>query len=79
MSEFSRYRWKHARTCFYTVAPQERFIVEPIGNSWLMTGFSGHGFKFGAVMGLAIAEAIAGYRTPAALSQWASGVAIGDQ
>jgi len=30
LAEFSRYRLKHARTCFYTVAPQERFVVESI-------------------------------------------------
>ncbi|MFN6567409.1 NAD(P)/FAD-dependent oxidoreductase [Dendronalium sp. ChiSLP03b] len=76
LKEFDRYRLQRSCTCFYTVAPQERFIVECLGNSWLMTGFSGHGFKFGPLLGLALAEAVAGRRTADELSQWAAGHAI---
>ena len=73
LQDFDHYQLQNARTCFYTVAPQEHFIVESRGKSWLMSGFSGHGFKFGALLGLAVAETIAGYRTPEKLSQWAAG------
>ena len=59
---FERYRALEARTCFYSVAEDERFVVEPRGRAWLLAGFSGHGFKFGAVIGEAVAEALAGRR-----------------
>jgi glycine/D-amino acid oxidase-like deaminating enzyme len=73
IKDFNRYQLKSARTCFYTVAPEERFIVEPVGNAWVMSGFSGHGFKFGPLLGLRLAEAIACRCTPTFLSQWAAG------
>ena len=38
----------------------ERFIVEPVGRALVLAGFSGHGFKFGAVIGEAVAAALAG-------------------
>ncbi|BAZ47492.1 FAD-dependent oxidoreductase [Nostoc sp. NIES-4103] len=73
LKNFNQYHFKGARTCFYTVAPQERFIVESKGSSWIMTGFSGHGFKFGPLLGLALAETIAGHHHKYELSQWAAG------
>ena len=39
------------KTCFYTVQKHEAFIVDAVDRAVLMTGFSGHGFKFGALMG----------------------------
>jgi len=71
--DFNHYQFEYARTCFYTVAPQEQFIVESKGKSWLMSGFSGHGFKFGALLGLSVAQTIAGERTPEQFSRWATG------
>jgi glycine/D-amino acid oxidase-like deaminating enzyme len=71
--DFERYRVQGARTCFYSVAEGERFIVEPMGLAWVLAGFSGHGFKFGAVMGEAIAEALTGRRPPATVTAWAAG------
>lgn len=53
------YRLASLRTCFYTVASQEKFIVEPIGLAcWAMSPCSGHGFKFGPLLGSAVAGAI---------------------
>ena len=70
---FERYRAVAARTCFYSVAEDERFIVEPVGRALVLAGFSGHGFKFGAVMGEAVARG-AERRAPAeALQAWAAG------
>lgn len=61
-------------TCFYDVEPAERFVVEPIGpRAWAMSGFSGHGFKFGAVLGLRLAEAVAEPERGPALVHWAAG------
>jgi glycine/D-amino acid oxidase-like deaminating enzyme len=71
--EFERYHALEAKTCFYSVAEGERFIVEPLGRAWVLAGFSGHGFKFGAVMGEAIAEALAGKRAAGAITAWAAG------
>lgn len=41
----------HTKTCFYTIAPNEEFIYRQMDNTHILTGFSGHGFKFGAVIG----------------------------
>jgi len=61
-------------TCFYDVEPDERFVVEPLGpRAWVMSGFSGHGFKFGAVLGERLAGAIAQPETAARLPAWAAG------
>ncbi len=60
--------------CFYDVEDEERFIIEPLApRAWVMSGFSGHGFKFGAVLGLRLARAIARNEDPAAFSAWAAG------
>ncbi|MBX9752718.1 MAG: FAD-dependent oxidoreductase [Roseococcus sp.] len=61
-------------TCFYDVEPDERFVIEPLSpRSWVMSGFSGHGFKFGAVLGERLALAIAQPETAARLPAWAAG------
>jgi glycine/D-amino acid oxidase-like deaminating enzyme len=70
---FERYRALEAKTCFYSIAEDERFVVEPRGRAWLLAGFSGHGFKFGAVIGEAITEALAGRRPAATVTAWAAG------
>jgi sarcosine oxidase subunit beta len=70
---FERYRVIEARTCFYSVADGERFIAEPLERAWVLAGFSGHGFKFGALMGEAIAETLDGARTAAAMTALAAG------
>ncbi|MEE8271992.1 MAG: FAD-dependent oxidoreductase [Alphaproteobacteria bacterium] len=74
LRDFDRFHLDSARTCFYTVAPDERFVVEPFGPAgWVMTGFSGHGFKFGPLLGEAVADALEGRRDPADLTRWAAG------
>lgn len=55
--DLDRYRVTASKACFYTVAPEERFVVEPLGErAWVMAGFSGHGFKFAPVIGEALAD-----------------------
>jgi glycine/D-amino acid oxidase-like deaminating enzyme len=71
--DFERYRAVQARTCFYSVAEGERFVVEPLGRAWMLAGFSGHGFKFGAVIGEAIAAALNGGRSAERVTAWAAG------
>jgi len=70
------YRVVGARACYYDVAEEERFIIEPLSARCLvMSGFSGHGFKFGAVLGLALAAAAANAALRPALAAWAAGTA----
>jgi glycine/D-amino acid oxidase-like deaminating enzyme len=73
LTAFERYRVQGARTCFYSVTADERFIAEPIERAWVLAGFSGHGFKFGAVIGEMLATTLDGARAPAAMTAWAAG------
>jgi len=76
---FERYRVSRIGTCFYTVAEGERFIAEPRGAAWILTGFSGHGFKFAPLIAEALAEVIAGRRAAADFSRWIAGHWISDR
>ncbi len=69
----SQLRIDSGRAGLYTVAADERFIVEPAGpRCWVMTGFSGHGFKFGPLLGLEMVRVMTG-GDAAAFSRWAAG------
>jgi len=70
---FSRYAFETPRVCFYTVQPQERFILERHEKTTVMAGFSGHGFKFGALMGEAAAAATLNPDNAHAIKTWAAG------
>ncbi|MBP0444330.1 FAD-dependent oxidoreductase [Roseomonas sp. SSH11] len=72
------YRVLQARACYYDVEPQERFVVEPLSEHCVvMSGFSGHGFKFGPVLGEAVAASFGDPARMAALPRWAAGDARG--
>jgi glycine/D-amino acid oxidase-like deaminating enzyme len=72
---FERWRIDRLKACFYTVTDDERFVVEKQGaKGWVMSPCSGHGFKFGAVMGLELADTIVAGRDPAAHARWAAGL-----
>ena len=72
---FERWRINRLKACFYTVTDDERFVVEKQGaKGWVMSPCSGHGFKFGAVMGLELARTIVAGRDPAAHARWAAGL-----
>lgn len=56
--DLESYRVVSAAACYYDVQAEERFVVERLGErAFVMSGFSGHGFKFGALLGLALARA----------------------
>ena len=75
---FERWRIERLKVCFYTVTDDERFVVEKQGaQGWVMSPCSGHGFKFGAVMGLELARTIGTGRAPAEHTRWAAGL-VGD-
>lgn len=68
------YRIVEAKTCFYDVEPAERFILEPLGAAgFVMSGFSGHGFKFGALMGELAAAAVTGEKSADLVRRYAAG------
>lgn len=54
-----------SETCLYTMTPDEHFIIDHLPadpkNLFLMTGFSGHGFKFMPVLGEIAADWAEGY------------------
>jgi glycine/D-amino acid oxidase-like deaminating enzyme len=71
---FDAWRTDRVKACFYTVTEDERFVVEKAGaKGWVMSPCSGHGFKFGALMGLELARTLATNRDPAAHARWAAG------
>ncbi len=73
LMDFERYRVARIGTCFYTVEAEERFIAEQRGAAWILTGFSGHGFKFAPLIGERLAEVIAGRMAAADFECWISG------
>jgi len=75
LRDIGQYALREAKTCFYDVTADERFVVEPVGNrAWVLSGFSGHGFKFGTAIALELARTLRGERDSAALAAWAAGV-----
>jgi glycine/D-amino acid oxidase-like deaminating enzyme len=71
------YRIVEGKTCFYDVEPKERFILEPLGAAgFVMSGFSGHGFKFGALMGELAAAAVLGDKPAETVRRYAAGKPI---
>lgn len=40
-----------ATTCLYTTTPDHDFVIDRAGPVTVLAGFSGHGFKFGSVIG----------------------------
>jgi glycine/D-amino acid oxidase-like deaminating enzyme len=75
LRDFSRYRISESKVCFYDVAPEERFVVEPAGaRAWVMAGFSGHGFKFASILGERLTSALEKGEEAATISRWAAGL-----
>lgn len=72
---FDAWQIDRLKVCFYTVTEDERFVVEKLGaRGWLMSPCSGHGFKFGAVMGRELAHTIVEGRDAASHARWAAGL-----
>jgi len=68
-----RYRLLSGRTCFYTVAEAERFQYRRAGRVHVLAGFSGHGFKFGPLIGERVAELLNGTLAPDDFETWLAG------
>lgn len=75
LADFAQYRVLGARACHYDVTAEERFILQPLGTRGLvMSGFSGHGFKFAPLLGLAVAAMAADPGRAPAATAWAAGL-----
>jgi glycine/D-amino acid oxidase-like deaminating enzyme len=76
LKRFDEYRVDRLMACFYTVEPHEKFVIEPAGlSTYVMSPCSGHGFKFGPLLGSAVAGAIdAG--EPGDIAAWAAGAHV---
>jgi sarcosine oxidase len=61
------------RICYYAHEARQRFILRRFDRAWVLTGCSGHGFKFGPLMGRALAAAALGRHDAATLGAWAAG------
>lgn len=57
---FEEYRIVGGRACYYTNTVDRSFFVRGHGRSWAVSTCSGHGFKFGAITGMAVADAVEG-------------------
>jgi sarcosine oxidase subunit beta len=68
------YRVLGAQACYYDVEDQEEFILDAAApGCFVMSGFSGHGFKFAPLLGLALAAAAEDTALARALPGWAAG------
>lgn len=65
-----------ARTCFYTVTADERFFARKLGRTLVVSACSGHGFKFGALLGERTAQALSGTLAFEAYRAWIEGRAL---
>lgn len=76
LAEADRYEVLEPRTCFYTVTEDERFLAEPIGRALVVSACSGHGFKFGALLGERTAEVLTGGLSFESYRRWLEGRAV---
>ena len=74
LRDIDRYAIIETKVCFYDVEPQERFMLAALGHKGLvMSGFSGHGFKFGPLMGQRLADHLEGRLPLDRLAAYAAG------
>jgi glycine/D-amino acid oxidase-like deaminating enzyme len=71
---FDSYAVLERKACYYTVMEDEKFIVRPVGvAAWVVSACSGHGFKFGPLMGEIAASAVMGKRSAEDAARLAAG------
>lgn len=79
IADLDHYRVAQAKTCFYDVEAEERFQFRQLGaRGFAFCGTSGHGFKFGPVIGEIVTDALldkAGFDETAA---WLAGHIIAE-
>ncbi|NKC32752.1 FAD-dependent oxidoreductase [Falsiroseomonas selenitidurans] len=75
LRDLHRYQVLSAAACYYDVEPAERFVLQRQGRGFVLSGFSGHGFKFAPLLGLALARAATDPTLCDSLAGWAAGQA----
>ncbi len=70
---YDDYRIVEAKTCFYTVVPDERFRIEATDKALVLSCCSGHGFKFGPLVGERVVDHLDGKLPVTTLRAWAAG------
>jgi sarcosine oxidase len=63
------YTVSEVKTCMYTFTEDRRFFSKRIGNTFVVSACSGHGYKFGTAVGWQLAQAIES-NDDAALASW---------
>lgn len=79
IADLDRYRVAQAKTCFYDVEAEERFQFRRLGaRGFAFCGTSGHGFKFGPVVGEVITDALLEKATFDETAEWLAGAVKND-
>lgn len=79
IADLEQYRVTQAKTCFYDVEAEERFQFRQLGaRGFAFCGSSGHGFKFGPVIGERITDALLEKAGFAETARWLAGMVDGD-
>ena len=73
IADLGTYRLKGVRSCFYTMTGDDRFLLERRDRLWIVSACSGHGFKFGALIGEMVADAVTGAAETEALARLLAG------
>lgn len=68
-ARLDEYRITDVVSCAYTFTADEHFLTRRIGRSTVVSACSGHGYKFGAAVGLRVADAVVS-GDDAALVSW---------
>lgn len=76
LKDLSSYRVSRGEVCFYGWSTHEQFVVNATPRTVLVSGCSGHMFKFGALIGLETARLFDGIVSPEEFTRWLSGTVI---
>lgn len=72
---YADYAVVETKACFYTAEPEERFLIEARDKALILSPCSGHGFKFGSIIGTRAAEVVTGAADAEQVRRWATGEA----
>jgi sarcosine oxidase subunit beta len=74
IADLDQYRVTQAKTCFYDVEAEERFQFTRLGErGYAFCGTSGHGFKFGPIIGARLAAVLLDKADFETTARWAAG------
>lgn len=77
IQDLAQYRVAQSKVCFYDVEADEKFQFRQLGpRGSAFCGTSGHGFKFGALIGELLADALTGKATYEETARWLAGEII---